>query len=213
MKWSGKRITKLLLFRQVSTQGYEHVPFLLLYCIALYLCYHTIGEQYTEALSKAENLEINIIDSTERLRKTAEAFLGSNGAPSITGDSAVKAFTPAFFVPSQWIPGFWPSVFLGIVAIFHALLMLMQRWSIRFATMVKYSRVTDAASATHAHVTPLSHLGKEELVKIERSMGGTIYFEFHRRKYRYDPKSGIFEVNDDAFNSNINMITDLNVKS
>jgi hypothetical protein len=46
--WSGKRISSLRLYREAPTNGYEHVPFLVLYCIALYLCYHTVGEQYTE---------------------------------------------------------------------------------------------------------------------------------------------------------------------
>jgi cation-transporting ATPase 13A1 len=192
-KWSGKRIAGMQLYRKVSTQGYEHLPFLILYCFAIYLCYQTIGEQYVEALSKAENLEINIIDPQERLRKTAESFLSANPAGTGLAAASSIAFTTAFFVPSQWIPGFWPSVFLGLVTIAHALLLLMQKWSIKFACFVKYRKEQNAAMATHAHVTPLSHLGKEELVKIERSIGGGIFFEFHRRKYLFDAKTNNFE--------------------
>lgn len=193
VSWSGKRIKSLRLFRKVATQGQEHIPFIVLYCIALYMCYNTIGEQYTEALSKAESLEINIVDSQEKLRQAAEAFLGSVAAPASGVTPTTSTFTPSFFVPSQWIPGFWPSIFLGLVAIFHALLLLMQRWSLRFATMIKYRPEESAADATHALVVPLPHLGKEELVKIDRSLGGAIYFEFHRRKYIFDSKSNRFE--------------------
>jgi manganese-transporting P-type ATPase len=192
--WSGKRIVSLSLYKKISTQGYEHIPFLICYCIALYYCYQTVGEQYTEALSKAENLEINIIDPQERLRKTAESFLTTlSGATTPNTPVNTNTFTPAFFVPSQWIPGFWPSVALGLLAIFHALLMLMQRWSISFACLVKYTSVNESNTATHARVKPQSHLGKEELVKIERSLGGAIFFEFHRRKYLYDAKTDRFE--------------------
>lgn len=196
VKWSGKRIKSLSLFRKVATRGYEHAPFLLLYCIALYYCYQTIGEQYVEALSKAENLDINIVDAQERLRRTAESFLSSEGKGSVNGavlNAQQSSFTPSFFVPSQWVPGFVPSMFLGLTAIVHALMVLMQKWSIRFACLIKYREEIDPAKATHAHVIPLGHLGKEELVKIERSLGGAIYFEFHRRKYVYDAKTKTFE--------------------
>ena len=193
VSWTGKRIKSLRLFRKVTTQGQEHIPFIILYCIALYLCYNTIGEQYTEALSKAESLEINIVDSQEKLRQAAATFLGTGSLATASASPTASTFTPSFFVPSQWIPGFWPSVFLGMVAIAHALLLLMQRWSLRFATMVKYKPEGSAADATHALVVPQSHLGKEELVKIQRSLGGAIYFEFHRRKYLFDSKLNRFE--------------------
>jgi manganese-transporting P-type ATPase len=190
-KWTGKRVTKLLLFKQINTElfwkiGYEHVIFFVLYLLSLYYCYRTIGEQYLEALTKAEEQNINIFDETEKLRNSAMSFLSGDAS---SGDDIVAE--QSFKVPSKWLPGFWASISFGVTVILHILMVLGQRWSVAFRCLVRFRKVNNVQEATHVHVTPQKHQGKEELVEIIRT-NNSIYFEFHRRKYVYDARNDTF---------------------
>jgi manganese-transporting P-type ATPase len=191
VNWTGKRVTQLLLYKQINTElfwkiGYEHLFFFVLYLLSLYYCYCTIGDQYLEALTKAEEQNINIFDETEKLRNSAMSFL--------SGDEASTDATlgeQSFKVPSKWLPGFWASISFGVVVILHILMVLGQRWSVAFRCLVRFRKVGTIQEATHAHVTPQKHQGKEELVPIHRT-NNSIHFEFHRRKYVYDARNDTF---------------------
>lgn len=190
--WTGKRITKISLFQEVNTVvlgkvGYEHFLFFFLYAITIYHCLMTIGDQHMEALTNAEERGIDILDEAEKQRYEADLFLtGEKMDPDI-------AEAIAFRVPSAWLPGFWASIFFGLVVIFHALMMLCQKWSVAFRCFIRFRQVSDIQSATHLHVTPRSHQGKEELVVLEKNeTQGEQFFEFHRRKYVYDADSETF---------------------
>eukprot|EP01041_Mallomonas_annulata_P010324 gene10324-21543_t len=122
----------------------------------------------------------------EKARLNALSYL-TGSTPETNG---VK--DPSFIVPSKWIPGFWPSVALGVAAILHTLMILLQKWSISFRCFVRFRAVQKVGQATHVHLQPRAHQGKEELVPIQRTNAGNIYFEFHRRKYVYDPKNDSF---------------------
>lgn len=190
--WTGKRITKVSLYQEVNTAvlgkvGYEHFLFFFLYVVSIYHCVMTIGDQHLEALTNAEERGINILDETEKQRYEADMFLtGEKMDPAV-------AEAIAFRVPSAWLPGFWASIFFGLVVIFHALMMLCQKWSVAFRCFIRFKLVPDIKQATHLHVTPRSHQGKEELVELHRNESqGDMYFEFHRRKYVYDADSDTF---------------------
>mmetsp|Transcript_6291 Transcript_6291/g.9492 ORF Transcript_6291/g.9492 Transcript_6291/m.9492 type:complete len:1517 (+) Transcript_6291:72-4622(+) len=189
VQWTGKRIVKLSLFRQVNTAvvgsiGLEHVLFMCLYVVSLYYCYITIGEQHLEALSRAEAQNIDIFDDSEKLRNSAEKFFAGE---SVEEDPS----TPGIRIPSKWLPGFWPSVSFGVICILHALMVLGQMWSVSFRCLIRFRKVDNVNDATHAHVTPQKHQGKEELVELQRVDNST-FMEFHRRKYIYDPKQDSF---------------------
>ena len=189
--WTGKRITKISLFQEVNTAvlgkvGYEHFLFFFLYAITIYHCIMTIGDQHMEALTNAEERGIDILDEAEKQRYEADLFLtGEKMDPAI-------AEAIAFRVPSAWLPGFWASIFFGLVVIFHALMMLCQKWSVAFRCFIRFRQVSDIKNATHLHVTPRSHQGKEELVPLQKNETGEQFFEFHRRKYVYDSDSETF---------------------
>lgn len=65
--------------------------------------------------------------------------------------------------------------------------MLCQKWSVAFRCFIRFRPVSDMKNASHLHVTPRSHQGKEELVELQKNESlGEQFFEFHRRKYVYD---------------------------
>lgn len=188
-KWTGKRIIELTLFKQINTAligkvGYEHVFFWCLYIISLYFCATTIGDQYLEALTKAEEQNINIFDDSEQLRNSALNFLSGD----VSADSAT---VPSFRVPSKWLPGFWASISFGVVCILHILMVLGQKWSVWFRCLIRFRKVASVSEATHVAITPQKHQGKQELVEIQK-FGNSSYVMFHRRKYVYDSKSDTF---------------------
>ena len=191
-QWTGKRITKLSLFKEVNTAvfgnvGYEHLVFFFFYVVSIYYCVTTIGDQHYEALANAEERGIDILDEAEKQRYEADVFLtGEKMDPAV-------AEAIAFRVPSAWLPGFWASIFFGLVVIFHALMMLGQKWSVAFRCFIRFRPVAQVDDATHVHVTPRPHQGKEELVELHKNVSqGDRSFEFHRRKYLYDADSDTF---------------------
>jgi cation-transporting ATPase 13A1 len=193
IKWTGKRIVKLSLYREVTNLnigsiGYEHFIFIISYVIALYACWQSIGDQHYEALARAEERQINIYDESEKLRKSALDYISGSA-----GDIE-SASEPQFQIPSKWLPGFWQSIAFGIIIILHALMVLTQKWSVKFRCAVRFRECSTVVDATHVHVTPNKHQGKEELVPIIRSgpMNSICSFEFHRRKYIYDGRSNSF---------------------
>jgi cation-transporting ATPase 13A1 len=192
VSWTGKRITKISLFQEVNTAvlgkvGYEHFLFFFLYAVSLYHCITTIGHQHLEALTNAEERGIDLLDEIEKQRYEADLFLsGEKMDPKI-------AEAIAFRVPSAWLPSFWASIFFGLVVIFHSLMILGQKWSVAFRCFIRFRQVNDIKHATHLHVTPRSHQGKEELVELQKNeVQGIQFFEFHRRKYVYDEDSDTF---------------------
>lgn len=195
--WTGKRIANATLYKEKQKPsffkiGAEHFVFIVLYIICLYFCYITIGEQYVEALTMYENQEINVIDDFEMLRKKADDFLAGK-LPDQSTVTSSTSHSPNYVIPSKWSPGFWPSIALGVVAILHALFVLGQIWSVKFRCMVNFNAETKANSATHIHVVPAAHQGKELLVPIKRTADGALFFDFHRRKYLFDAKKNCFE--------------------
>ena len=55
--------------------------------------------------------------------------------------SVLDALPKSMRVPNQYSPAFWPSLFLGILATLHALVLLMQHWSVAFNVWINYAHV------------------------------------------------------------------------
>jgi len=200
VSWTGKRISKITLYRENANQSfmkidYEHFLFAVLYAVSMYYCYITIGEQYVEALSMYEAQEINVVDDFSNLRNRAEDYLAGKIPDPLTASAEeIKAAAgPSYVIPSKWSPGFWPSIALGVVFTAHVLFILGQKWSVSFRCLVKFSKVTQAEKATHVHVVPSAHQGKELLVPIQYTESDrTPFFDFHRRKYLFDAEADCF---------------------
>lgn len=133
-------------------------------------CYTTMGEPHAKALAKAEAEGIALPQTVEALRAQASAFLLKAAANSDKdaaaeephpfaswfggGDPADKGPpVPEFYLPSRYLPAFWPLFFLGTVATLHALAVLLQVWLVDARCWVRFRRVGSVHKATHVRVS------------------------------------------------------------
>ncbi|CAM9406446.1 unnamed protein product, partial [Phaeothamnion confervicola] len=196
--WSGKRIKSLRLFREVNndsflpTRGFfsrEHVPFLVLYAWALRWCFMTIGEQYHDALARAEEFGMELPGSIDRQRTTLNAMLAGVDITAKDADIGVKIAS----LPSEHLPGFWALLALGLVAIAHALMMLLQHWSVNMRCLIRFRPVDAVERATHVRVTPRTTSGSSKTLLLPVKAGPLgPWFVFNRRKYVHDPRKDAF---------------------
>lgn len=149
-------------------------------------CFLTIGEQYNDALARAED-EGWALPNSEDSHRSALTSLLTGAEPGDAGD--VKEA----YLPWKYLPGFWPLMWFSLVAVLHLLMILLQHWSVAFRCLVKFHPAKDPTKATHAMATPRPNAGngKTLLVPVEPSPLGPA-FEFHRRKYVYDQRSDQF---------------------
>lgn len=143
-----------------------------------------MGDQYTDALARAEDEGWALPNSEDSHRSALTALL--EGQDSGDGPKEVH-------LPWKNLPGFWPLLWLCLIFVVHLLMILSQHWSVAFRCLVRFRRTGDAEKATHAMCVPQPHAGngKTLLVPVEPSPLGPA-FEFHRRKYVYDRRSETF---------------------
>ena len=109
------------------------------------------------------------------------SYLAGDTSDTATATDADNEI-PSVRLPSKYLPGFWPSMALGVCAVLHALYVLLQVWSVDFRCRVGFSETENVLQATHAYVKPQKHAGKLELVPMQISEGGLgHFFEFQRR--------------------------------
>ena len=160
-----------------------------------------MGDPYLKALAKAESEGAALPHTVEHLRASAAVFLLKTlpdpSAPekevpfSFWGDPAAEPPVPDYYLPSRYLPGFWPCFALGVVMTLHALVLLLQVWLVEFRCWVRYRPVGSVGEATHVKIVPRAHRGKKELLVLEKGGLGT-WFTLQRRKYLYDFKEGLF---------------------
>ena len=66
-------------------------------------------------------------------------------------------------LPSAYLPGFWPSIFLVLVCLLHSLFYLMCFWNINFRVKMQYSSTSVVNIGTVVKVIPLKHKGIAEV--------------------------------------------------
>jgi hypothetical protein len=166
--------------------------------------------------------------------------------------SVLDSLPKSMRVPSRYSASFWPSLLLGILATLHALVLLMQHWSVSFNVWINYQemdaekveipesilqvdldemeeeelqkdsgnggdgkkkdpnacRIPDrvvinvpASLPTHARISPAK--GKDLLLPLEYYPTLGMTFEYHRRRYVYQPEDSTW--------SKIRCRTDFNV--
>jgi cation-transporting ATPase 13A1 len=147
--------------------------------------------------------------------------------------SVLDSLPKSMRVPHKYATSFWPSLVFGILAVLHALVLLMQHWSVGFNVWINFQEVDtdtvqipasmmdiddaeeeriakenlehtgDAAHIrvpnrvlrdvpshlpTHARVVPAK--GIQVLLPLEYFPTLGMTFEYHRRRYVYDPQQG-----------------------
>jgi cation-transporting ATPase 13A1 len=88
-------------------------------------------------------------------------------------------------LPNNWLPSLIPFVSLLSLFCLHALLMLMQVWSIKFNAWLNYSETNNYKLATHAMAIPHVHCGKAEIVPVIHSPEND-HFIFQRHKFLFN---------------------------
>jgi virulence-associated protein VapD len=156
--------------RQSPIRWY-HVVFLAGYLYQLVWVATTIGEPYREFLAKAEREGFAVMQGSTRYRAELEhAMREVNNAQRRTKKigwfdwmdmdiealaeekrkdlqkSVLDSLPKSMRVPGRYQTAFWPTLVLGIWAVLHALVILMQHWSVAFNVAINYREV-DAAAA------------------------------------------------------------------
>ena len=235
--------------------GLYNVVFLVLYVYQLFWVGSTIGEPYRKFLEKADREGFEVMEGATKLRAELEHSFADINDPNrrtkkigwfdwmdmdieeLAAEkkkdkekSVLDSLPKNMRVPSRYSPAFTPTLILGIMAVLHALVLLMQHWSVGFKVWINYREI-DAENAeihenmmeldleedetrlaawkkdpkrtgdmmdrsianppstlpTHARVVPAK--GRHVLVPIEFFPTLGMTFEYHRRRYSYDPDS------------------------
>jgi manganese-transporting P-type ATPase len=90
---------------------------------------------------------------------------------------------------------------LAALVTLHILTFLAQHWSVTVWTMLSWRRVRaftprlldESNDPIHALIRPRVHRGKAELVRLERSSGGRVFFSFQKRTYEYNVNEHRFD--------------------
>ncbi|KDO32388.1 hypothetical protein SPRG_02865 [Saprolegnia parasitica CBS 223.65] len=194
--WTGRSITQLSLHRRRANPGglgygLEHIPFLLLHAYNLYWCFQTAGDPYRIALAELEEQGFNMDrilnppsdDDLAGLAASALLQAGAGDAPKNPTDD--KSIPP---LPNPFLPAIIPLLFCVTVVCLHILMRLLQIWSTRVLTFIKYNSVANLTDATFVKVVPRAYRGKSVMVELEQhtlSNGekSAPFFMFQKRKY------------------------------
>lgn len=233
-----------------------NVLFLALYVYQVTWVVSTIGEPYRKFLEKADKEGFEVMEGATKMKAQIEhSFKDINDPNRRTKKigwfdwmdmdieelaaekkkdkerSVLDSLPKNMRVPSKTAPAFTPTLILGIIAVIHALMLLMQHWLVGFNVWINY-REMDADTAqlpesmleldleedearvsawkknpknthkemldraianppsnlpTHARITPAK--GRDVLVPMEYYPTLGMTFEYHRRRYVFDPDS------------------------
>lgn len=145
-----------------------NVVFLVLYAYQIMWVTSTIGEPYRKFLEKADREGFEVMEGSTKLRAELEhSFADINDPNRRTKKlgwfdwmdmdieelaeekkkdkikSVLDALPKNMRVPSKYATEFTPTLILGVLAVLHALVLLMQYWSVAFMVWINY-RETDA---------------------------------------------------------------------
>ena len=235
---------------------FYNVFFLILYVYQVTWVTSTIGEPYRKFLEKADREGFDVMEGATRLRAELEHTFADINDPNrrikklgmfdwmdmdieeLAAEkkkdkekSVLDSLPKNMRVPSRYATEFTPTLILGILAVLHALVLLMQHWSVAFLVWINYREidadsfelpetmmeldleeddmklsawkknpknkdkgmmdraVTNVPSdlPTHARIVPAK--GRHVLVPLEYYPTLGMTFEYHRRRYVYDPDS------------------------
>jgi hypothetical protein len=156
--------------RSLQIRLYD-LAFLALYVYQVGWTVSTVGDPYREFLEKAEREGFRVMEGTTRYRAELEhAVRDVNDADRRTKKigwfdwmdmdieelaaekkrdkmrTVLDSLPKSMRVPGRYQAAFWPSLLLGMLATLHALVVLMQHWSVAFNVALNY-RELDASLA------------------------------------------------------------------
>jgi len=163
----SKRITAVSVYQPKFSAGRKirmyNVGFLLLYVYQIIWVSSTIGEPYRLFLEKAEREGFDVMEGTTKLRAELEHTFGDINDPNRRTQklgwmawmemdieelaeekkkdkvkSVLDSLPKNMRVPSRYAPAFTPTLILGILAVLHALVLLMQHWKVAFNVWINY---------------------------------------------------------------------------
>jgi hypothetical protein len=153
---------------------FYNIFFAVLYAYQLVGVIRSIGEPYKEFLLKAEREGFSVMEGTTRYRAELEhavkeidnidrrtAKLGWTAWMDMDIEelaeqkrrdkerNVLDSLPKSMRVPGRYQTAFWPTLLLGVYATLHALVLLLQHWSVGFNVAINYREVdVDAALAT-----------------------------------------------------------------
>ena len=152
--------------------------FLFLYIYQIMWVTSTIGEPYKSFLEKADREGFEVMEGSAKLRAELEHTFADINDPNRRTKklgwfdwmdmdieelavekkkdkekSFLDSLPKNMRCPSKYSPNFTPSLILGILVIIHALVLLMQYWSVAFLVWINYREIdADAAELPDALV-------------------------------------------------------------
>ena len=153
-----------------------NVLFLVLYCYQVAWVASTIGEPYRKFLEKADREGFEVMEGATRLKAEMEHSFADINDPNrrvkkigwfdwmdmeIEELAAEKkkdkeknvldSLPKNMRVPSRYSPAFTPALILGVLAVIHALVLLMQHWLVGFNLWINYRELdADAIEITES---------------------------------------------------------------
>jgi hypothetical protein len=188
LEWPKKALRQVTPLRPVSF-GWHHVPFVVLYAIAIKWCYDTSGEPLATALAARAATEAALAlngTATATMADEAAAAAAAVASDSLAGDVSEPKEVP---LPNELLPSFWALLMLVAALLGHTLLWFAQRWSVRFAAWLRYTRAPSSAAlqrGTPLLVEPHPHQGRPAVVRIDTASDGALFFRFQRQRYDVD---------------------------
>ncbi|GAX25788.1 cation-transporting ATPase 13A1 [Fistulifera solaris] len=169
-----------------------NVIFIVLYVIQTTIVLSTVGEPYRKFLEKADQEGFQVMEGATKLRAQFEHSFHDLDDPNRRikkigwmdwmdmdieelaaekkrdkEQSVLDALPKSMRVPNKYAASFWPSLFLGILATLHALLLLMQHWSVGFNVWVNFQEVDATVVEIPAEMMALPE--EEEIQSSETS--------------------------------------------
>lgn len=86
-------------------------------------------------------------------------------------------------LPSKYLPSFWASLALFGCLLALLLVHMSTHWSVAFRALLYYSPTRALEVGSYARVVPPPHRGTAEIVPLERSSDGTLFFTHQRQKF------------------------------
>jgi len=164
----SKRIETVSVYQPKFSAGRSrirlyNVVFLVLYVYQILWVSATIGEPYRKFLEKADREGFEVMEGANRLRAELEHSFKDINDPKRRNKklgwfdwmdmdieelaaekkkdkekSVLDSLPKNMRVPSRYAPAFTPALLLGILAVLHALVLLMQHWSVGFNVWINF---------------------------------------------------------------------------
>lgn len=163
----SKRIESVAVYQPKFSAGRKlrlyNVVFIFLYIYQTLWVLSTIGEPYRVFLEKAEREGFDVMEGSTKLRAELEHTFSDINDPNRRTKklgwfawmdmdieelaeekkrdkikSVLDSLPKNMRVPARYTPAFTPTLILGILAVLHALVLLMQHWSVGFNVWINY---------------------------------------------------------------------------